>query len=134
MYISFTCWLLFPAHRALPDVEAMEELFTNTALADLLPIHSIPTRSAEEQLKHWQDQKEKYSRTEDIRKALGPQNIKYPQAQRLVELSLSYDILCRIRKDTVTREKFKEELKKRGVRSSPLQDMLIAAPLLVHED
>lgn len=59
------------AHRALPDVEAMEEVFTKTALVDLLS--SLPIQSAKQQLQKWHTLKEQRCRTSSLLYALGKQ-------------------------------------------------------------
>ena len=97
------------AHRALPDVEAMEELFASPALHDLLS--SLPKRSATEQI-------HKYVRHQKTRKVLHSfhRKITTNQAERLVDLNLTYNDLLEI-KWSCSKEEFLKKVSKKGVRS-----------------
>ena len=108
------------AHRALPDVEAMEELFTNTALVDLLT--SLPKRSPTQQLNLWMSQKDQRLRTSSLLYSLGRQ-ITATQAKRLDSLGLSHDVLREIWVSSPS-EMFQETLLVRGVRSKKLREKL----------
>ena len=99
--------LQFTAHRALPDVEAMEELFTSTDLADLLS--TLPVRSPSQQLRLRRTQKEQRSRMTSLLYAQG-KCITAAQAKRLDELRLSYTTLCEIGASIATDEGFQKVL------------------------
>ena len=111
----------FPAHRALPDVEALVELFTQTALVDLLS--SVPIRTARQQLLIWRTQKEERGRTCSLLQALG-KRVTVPQAKRLDTLHLTYPVLRQIRSSCASNDEFQKVLWQRGVRSKPLRQNL----------
>ena len=111
------------AHRALPDVEAMEELFANTALVDLLT--SLPKRSLTQQLNLWMSQKDQRLRTSSLLYSLGRQ-ITATQAKRLDSLGLSHDVLCEIWVSSPS-EVFQETLLVRGVCSKKLRERKVYA-------
>jgi len=83
-----------PAHRALPDVEALEEVFMSTRLVDLLS--SLPTRPARQQVELWGVQKGQRTRTTRFLHSLG-NRITAAQAKRLDTLGLSHIVLCKLR-------------------------------------
>ena len=112
------------AHRALSDVVAMEELFTEKSLVDLLT--SLPLRSVKQQLQLWNTQKEQRRRTSNILYSLGRQ-ITSPQAKRLDELHLSVSALCEIRASCSDDDEFQTTLMQRGVRSKKLREKLTSA-------
>ena len=96
----------FPAHRALPDVEALVKLFTQMAL-DLLS--SVPTRPARQQLLLWRTQKEERSRTCSLLQALG-KRVTVSQAKHLDTLHLTYPVLRQIRSSCTSSDKFQKVL------------------------
>lgn len=111
----------FPiAHRALPDVEAMEELFTATVIVDLLS--TLPKRSANVQIQCWNTQKEQRGRTRALLYSLG-QQITAAQVKRLDTLRLSYEVLYNLRLSCST-EDFLTTLSQRGVHSKKLREKL----------
>ena len=99
--------LSFPAHRALPDVEALVELFTQTALVDLLS--SVPTRTARQQLLLWRTQKEERGCTCSLLQALG-KRVTVPQAKGLATLHLMYPVLRQIRSSCASNDEFQKVL------------------------
>ena len=112
------------AHRALPDVEALQELYTQTSLQKLLL--SIPIRSTGEQLQHWKAQKECYEHVTKFRHILPTE-----QARILVKKGLTYKVLCHMCATTKTKEEFKELLKRKGVQRGKAHNKLVTLyPLL----
>ena len=98
----------------------MEEVFTATAVVDLLS--TLPKRSAKVQIQCWNTQKEQRRRTSTLLYSLGRQ-ITAAQAKRLDTLSLSYEVLCELRRSCST-EDFMRRLSQRGVRSRKLREKL----------
>lgn len=115
MYITLSI-----AHRALSDVEAMEELFTATPIVELLG--TLPKRSAKVQIQCWNTMKEQRRRTSALLYSLGRQ-VTAAQAKRLDALSLTYEVLCELRQSCST-EEFMTTLFQRGVRSRKLRERL----------
>ena len=115
----------YAAHRALPDVQALEELLMSTPLLGLLA--SLPKRSATQQLQLWRLQKNQRIRTTTLLHSLG-NRITAAQAKRLdaYALQLSYTALCTIRENTAGDTEFQRILLERGVRSKPLREKLTA--------
>lgn len=109
------------AHRALPDVEALEELFNQTSLQRLL--WSIPIRSTAEQLQHWEAQKECYKQVTKVCHTLPTLNKE--QARKLVKMGLTYEKLCHMCATTKTKEEFKELLKMKGITRGKLHNELV---------
>ena len=99
--------LSFPAHRALPDIEALVELFTQTALVDLLS--SVPTRTTRQQLLLWRTQKEERGCTCLLLQALG-KRVTVPQAKRLATLHLTYPVLRQIGSSCASNDEFQKVL------------------------
>ena len=119
-----TCSYVYPrftVHRALSDVEAMAELFTETALGELLA--SLPSRGARQQLKLWRTQKDQRERISGLLHSLG-KGVTAAQAKRLYTLGLSRQALVDIRVSTATSEEFQHVLFEKGVRSRPLREKL----------
>ena len=110
-----------PAHRALSDVEAMAEVFTNSPLVELLS--SLPSRSPRTQVDIWNAQKATHSRSSQLMSSLG-RTITMAQAKRL---GLSHESLCQIRSSVGTVQEFQQLLLERGVRSKPLREKLGSA-------
>ena len=122
--INISHTLVFhPAHRALPDVEAMEEIFTNSSTVDLLS--SLQKRTAKHQLQPWTTQKDQRKRTCSIIYSLGRQIT--PQAKHLDEPKLSYTVLCEIRGASRDDEDFQRALLQHGVWSKKLRGKLMSA-------
>ena len=107
------------AHRVLPDVEAMEELFTATAIVDL---SNLPKQSPKVQLQCWTTVKEHRQRTSALLYSLG-QQITAAQAKRVDALNLSCEVLCELRRSSST-EDFMIKLFQRGVWSRKLREKL----------
>ena len=95
--------LVLTAYRALADVEAMVELFTETALGELLA--SLPSRGARQQLKLWRTQKDQRERISGLLHSLG-KGVTAAQAKRLYTLGLFHQALVDIRGSTATTEEF----------------------------
>ena len=112
-----------PAHRALPDVEALEEVFMGTRLVDLLS--SLPTRPARQQVELWRVQKGQRTRTTRLLHSLG-NRITAAQAKRLDTLGLSHTVLCELRAASAGDEEFQKVLREREVHSKPLREKLAA--------
>ena len=119
---SRALYRIYTAHRALPDVEAMEDLFNSTALMDLLI--TVPKRSPKQQIQLWRTHKDQRLQTRSILHSLG-QQITAAQAKRLISLGLSHDILCEIWASS-RGGLFQKELITRGVRSKKLREKLPA--------
>ena len=113
------------AHWALQDVEAMEEVFTKTALVDLLS--SLPTQSAKAATAKVEYTKgpAMSCRTSPLLYALG-KRVTSAQAKWLDALNLSHWVLCDIRADTATYKDFWRVLLEKRVRSKPLREKLTA--------
>ena len=114
-YISNT------AHRALSDVEALERLFTDTPLQELLP--RLPSRTASSQLHIWTRQKNQHGRCSFLLRALG-KKITSAQAKRLDDLGLTYDELRFLRKSSDSTDDFVTTLSSKGVNSKALREKL----------
>ena len=142
------------AHRALADVEAMEELFTETVLAHCLP--SLPIHTPERQLDLWHTQKDLYTRTSHLINSLGKQSIiterwqdylshakkelhartvhlihtlgkpviSVPEARTLDAIGLYLEVLVKLRSNCAIPDEFEEELRLRGVKSKLLRKKL----------
>lgn len=106
------------AHRALPDVEALQELYTQPSLQKLFL--SIPIRSTGEQLQHWKAQKECHEHVTKFHHILPTE-----QARILVKKGLTYNVLCHMCATTKTKEEFKELLKRKGVQRGKVHNRLV---------
>ena len=100
----------------------MEELFSHRSLAGLLS--SMPSRTAEEQLQKWAEQKQKRAIKAELNNNLLGLDIKKHQIDRLAELDLFYPKLCKIRTKFTNDEEFQKELRQRGVHSKKLREKL----------
>ena len=107
---------LLLAHRALSDVEAMEELFTMPALQDLLS--TLPKRTAMEQITKYEKCWKIRKQTMELYHALRRQITK-DQAKQLVNLNLMYNDLLEM-KLFCPKEEFMKKLLKKGVRNKDL--------------
>ena len=110
------------AHRAMPDVLAMERVFTHPALVSCLS--KIPTRSPKQQRNMWIQQKRVYQRTTALTRSLGKPSVTSAQAKKLDSLGFSYEDLKKLRSDLDPTE-FLQALKDRGVNSKPLREKLL---------
>lgn len=110
------------AHRALPDVEALERIMLKTDLVHLLS--SLPVKSTANQLGAWAMQKNTHNRVTQLLTSLGKQRVTNAQAKRLNELGLSYEALLDLRTSSKSRDDFCDALLKSGVRSKPLRERL----------
>ncbi len=100
------------AHRALPDVLAMEAILTHTSLGDCLT--DLPVRSAKTQIELWTKQKKQYQSASVLTKAL---NITRNQAKKLVELGLDYFSLKKLCTECPSKEAFVDSLRQKRVKS-----------------
>ncbi len=107
------------AHRALPDVLAMEAVMTHPLLASSLT--KIPVRSAKKQLELWSSQKQAHLRCDTLIRALGKPSITVSQAKKLDQLGLSYKGLVTLWANSGNPNRFSEALKEKGVNSKPLR-------------
>ena len=113
-------------HRALPDVEAMEDIFSHESLKYLLPLLPAQEKKAQDVIQQWQKNKELRRERRSLKHSLG-QQISYNQANRLLKLGLKYLELRRIREKFTDEGKFQRELQRRGVHSRPLREILTKA-------
>ena len=110
------------AHRAMPDVLAMERVFTHPTLASCLS--SIPTRSPKQQRCLWIEQKRHFQRITALSKSLGKPSITSAQANRLDSLGFSHEDLQKLRSELNATD-FLKVLKSRGVNSKRLREKLL---------
>ena len=111
------------AHRALPDVLAMEAIFTHRSLASCLS--NLNIHLPKQQLSLWIRQKRTFQRTTALTRSLGKPSITKDQAKRLDILELGYDDLVKMRSECSDGEVFSTVLKNKGVNSKPLRGKLI---------
>ncbi len=116
---------LVGAHRALPDVLALERVFTHSALAGSLA--NLSVRTPQVQLSLWINQRNTYRRAAALIKSLGRPNLTSTQAKKLDSLSIGYTELLQLRKYSGTTEVFLTALKDKGIRSKPLREKLAKA-------
>ena len=96
---NFCIWLLLlflvldstAAHRALPDVEAMESLFMSTPLHDILA--SLGVRSPQQQIELWTLRKQKWQAVPQQLVRFFGKKIAKPHASQLTEKSITVEIL-----------------------------------------
>ncbi len=81
------------AHRALPDVMAMERVFTHLSLVACLS--NLPIRSPKQQKSLWMNQKSCFRRRTALTRSLGKPSITPAQANRLDTLSFTHGDLLR---------------------------------------
>ena len=110
------------AHRALPDILAMEKVFTHPSLVSCLS--KLPTRSPKKQMTAWIEQKRLFQRITALVKSLGKPSITKTQAKRLDTLGLGYEDLSKLRCTHKDKEVFMQALKDKGVNSKPLREKL----------
>ncbi len=116
------------AHRAFPDVQAMEAVMTHPSLVSCLT--NLPIRSPKRQIELWSTQKAVHQQSASLVKALGKPTISKAQAKKLGELGLGIATLKTLRTDCPTPEAFMEALKAKGVKSKPLRKNLSMNVLL----
>ena len=122
LYVIYHATLSLGAHRALPDILAMEKVFTHPSLVSCLS--KLPTRSPKKQMNAWIEQKRTFQRTTALIKSLGKPTITKPQAKRLDDLGFTYEDLVKLRSKHKDREVFQQVLKDKGVNSKPLREKL----------
>ena len=116
---------LVGAHRALPDVLALERVFTHSSLAGSLA--NLSVRTPQVQLSLWINQRNRFRRAGALIKSLGSPSLTSNQAKKLDSLGLSYTELLKLRQDSGSTEVFLATLKDKGVRSKPLREKLARA-------
>ncbi len=116
---------LVGAHRALPDVLALERVFTHSALAGSLA--NLSVRTPQVQLSLWINQRNTYRRAAALIKSLGRPNLTSTQAKKLDSLGIGYTELLQLREDSGTTEVILTALKDKGIRSKPLREKLAKA-------
>lgn len=102
----------------MPDVMAMERVFTHQSLVSCLSI--LPIRSPMTQRKLWIEQKRVFQRTTSLIKSLGKPAITKPQAKRLDTLGLGH-----LHSSSKDNEEFLKLLKEKGVNSKLLREKLV---------
>ncbi len=95
---------LVGAHRALPDVLALERVFTHSALAGSLA--NLSVRTPQVQLSLWINQRNTYRRAAALIKSLGRPNLTSTQAKNLDSLGIGYTELLQLREYSGTAEVF----------------------------
>lgn len=124
--VTMRCMLSL-AHRALPDVEAVIELFTQPPLADCLP--NLTIMNSTKLLSKWRSNKDLKRRVTVLISKLGTPSITELQGKRLDELGLDFCTLCQLRSEAHSKETFMEVIRLKGARSKRLREKLA---LLVH--
>lgn len=109
------------AHRALPDVLAMEEILTHPSLIRCLS--SLSIRTPGKQVSQWIQQKRAHIRSTTLLKSLGRKCITPAQAKRLDSLGLGLQKLLELR-NSHTKEGLLRCLKDKGVRSEAVRNKL----------
>ncbi|CAI8051297.1 hypothetical protein GBAR_LOCUS28096, partial [Geodia barretti] len=101
-------------HRALRDVEAMEDIFRNESVHNLLTSLSVQTATVT--IQKWRKQRELRRKKRSLRDSLG-QTITDSQAQSLLKKGLGFSKLCRLRATFLVDDDFQKELQRRKVGS-----------------
>ena len=118
------CCIIIGAHRALPDIEAMERVFTHPTLASCLSWLTV--RRPQQQVNLWVNQKRLHFRASSLIKSLGGKPaVTDAQAKRLDSLGLSFDDLVKLYSESTGIDDFCSVLKARGVNSKPLREKLV---------
>ena len=76
-------------HRALPDVEAMEDIISHESQIYLLLLPPAQEKKAQDIIQQWQKNKELRRERRSLIRSLG-QQISYNQANYLLKLGLKY--------------------------------------------
>lgn len=113
------------AHRALPDVPAMEAVLTNPLMVNCL--FQLQINSPQKQLKKWVEQKRAHNRKMVLTKGLG-NCVTLAQATQLDSLGIALEDLVQLRNST-DREGFLTSLREKVIRSRALRDKLQATVL-----
>ncbi|ORU90792.1 MAG: hypothetical protein A6F71_07525 [Cycloclasticus sp. symbiont of Poecilosclerida sp. M] len=111
------------AHRALPDVEAVESLFMLTPLHDILASLGIGVRSPQQQIHLWTLQKQKRQAVQQLVRFFG-KKITKAHASQLKEKNITLEILEQWRAEANNVKDFNDTLKEHRVNSKKLQDNL----------
>ncbi|XP_064397556.1 uncharacterized protein LOC135344319 [Halichondria panicea] len=118
LYLHTLGTCLEGAHRAFPDVLAMEAVMTHQSLISCPP--NLPVRSAKKQMELWTSQKQRFHQADALIRSLGKPSITAAQAKRLIQLGLEHSALVTLRPKSSTPEAFMEALKGKGVKSKAL--------------
>ena len=114
--------LLLPtAHRALPDVEAVESLFMLTPLHDILA--SLGIRTPQQQQNLWEAQKQKRQAVQLLLRYFG-KKITKAHASQLTRNNITTQILEKWKGEAKDVKKFVKILKDNKINSKKLQDNL----------
>ncbi len=109
------------AHRALPDVLAMEAVLTHPSLIRCLS--KLTIHSPNKQISLWLEQKRAHSRSTALIKSLGRKCITSVQAKHLDSLGLRLHELVELH-SSHSNEGFLKCLKDKGVRSEAVRNKL----------
>ena len=117
---------MFPiaGHRALRDVEAMEDIFRNESLHNLLT--SLAVQTARDTIQQWRQQRELRREKKSLMDSLG-QMITDSQAKSLLKKGLDFSKLCRLRASFLFDDEFQKQLQRRKVGSQKLCEILTTA-------
>lgn len=118
--IMIIFWL--GAHRALPDVLAMERVILHPSLSVCLS--NVLTRCPQHQLKLWLDKKQLYMKSAQLIKCFGKPALTSAQAKKLVSKNLLLDDLKIIQREVGSEAEFHSSLKTKGINSQPLREKL----------
>ena len=119
------CIIIIGAHRALPDVLAMERVLLHPSLVRCLS--SLTIRCPQQQVKLWMDQKESFLKAAVIIKAFGNPCLTTLQAKKLDSLGLTYEDLAKLLQETGGGETFHKALKDKGINSKLLREKLASS-------
>lgn len=106
----------------MPDVVAMEKVFTHPSLVDCFS--QLPIRPPKKQRSLWIAQKRAFQRSSTLIKSIGKPAVTTAQAKRLDDLGFAYEDLLKLRADSKDRDVFMQALKEKGVNSKPLREKL----------
>ena len=109
------------AHRALPDVEAVEALFMSTPLQDILP--SLLMRTPQQQLHQWRLQMKLRNASQSLLRFFG-KTITKAHARQLSANDITQQDLREWKEEVSSREDFIKLLKGKKVNSKFLRERL----------
>ena len=93
------------AHRALPDVLALEAVLRHPSLCG--DLESLPFRSPQLQTKLWVQQKRLYTRASHLIKAVGKPSLTSTQAKKLDALEFMFQSISLLRQQCSSQDKLK---------------------------
>ena len=109
------------AHRALPDVEAMESMFMSSSLHDILG--SLDIRTPRQQLQLWNTQKQARNAVQRLVRFFG-KRITKAHASQLTKLDITPETLQQWKDEAKGVKEFAKTLKEHKVNSKDLQNNL----------